>query len=189
MFKVVVIGASAGGMYTINSLLSNLPEGFSLPIVIVQHIAATSDNYLVEFLNKHTKLTVKEVDEKEFIKKGFVYLAPPNYHILIEEDSSLSLSAEEKVNYSRPSIDVLFLSAADAFKEKIIGIILTGANDDGALGLLEIKRNDGITIVQDPYEAETPTMPSAAIKIAEPMHILSVADICKLLIRLGSNNS
>ena len=185
MFNAVVIGASAGGMHTLRDLLSKLPEDFFLPIVIVQHIAPTSDNYLVEFLNKSSKLKVKEVDEKEIIKKGFVYLAPPNYHILIEEDSTLSLSADEKVNYSRPSIDVLFLSASDAFQEKLIGIILTGANDDGSKGLLEIKRNGGLTIVQDPMEAETPTMPLAAVKMADPEYILKVSEIEKLLIKLG----
>lgn len=187
MFKAVVIGASAGGMHTINKLLSKLPENFLLPIIIVQHIAPTSDNYLIEFLNKNTKLNVKEVDEKEIIKKGNIYLAPPNYHILIEEDSSISLSADEKVNYSRPSIDVLFLSASDAFKEKLIGIILTGANADGSGGLLEIRRNGGLTIVQDPIEAETSIMPLSAIKIAEPQHILTIKEISKLLIELGSH--
>lgn len=185
MFNAVVVGASAGGMHTINKLLSKLPENFLLPIIIVQHIAASSDNYLVEFLNKNTKLIVKEVDEKEIVKKGVVYIAPPNYHILIEEDFSISLSADEKVNYSRPSIDVLFLSASDAFKEKLIGVILTGANDDGAKGLLDIKRNGGLTIVQDPLEAETSLMPLAAIKTAEPQHILKVNEISKLLIELG----
>lgn len=185
MFKAVVIGASAGGMHTLKNLLSKLSEDFFLPIIIVQHIAPTSDNYLVEFLNKSTKLKVKEADEKEFIEKGFVYLAPPNYHILVEEDSTLSLSADEKVNYSRPSIDVLFLSASDAFREKLIGVILTGANDDGARGLLEIKRNGGLTIVQDPLEAETPAMPLAAVKMADPQHVIAVNKISELLIKLG----
>lgn len=189
MFNAVVIGASAGGMHTINKLLSKLPENFLLPIIIVQHIATTSDNYLVEFLNKNTKLIVKEVDEKEIVKKGVVYIAPPNYHILIEEDSSISLSADEKVNYSRPSIDVLFLSASDAFKEKLIGVILTGANDDGAKGLFVIKRNGGLTIVQDPLEAETSLMPLAAIKTTEPHHILKVNEISKLLIDLGTSTT
>lgn len=189
MFNAVVIGASAGGMHTINKLLSKLPENFLLPIIIVQHIAPTSDNYLVEFLNKNTKVIVKEVDEKEIVKKGVVYLAPPNYHILIEEDFSISLSADEKVNYSRPSIDVLFLSASDAFKEKLIGVILTGANDDGAKGLLDIKRNGGLTIVQDPLDAETSLMPLAAIKTAEPQYILKVNEISKLLIELGTSTT
>lgn len=120
MFKAIVIGASAGGMHTLKDLLKMLPANFELPIIIVQHIAPSSDNYLVEFLNSHCKLNVKEADEKEIIKKGFVYLSPPNYHTLVEDDLSLSLSAEEKVNYSRPSIDVLFISASDAYKNNLI---------------------------------------------------------------------
>ena len=185
MYKAIVIGASAGGMHTLKLLLSGLESDFNMPILIVQHISPSSDNYMVEFLNKNTKLTVKEADEKESLKNGIVYLSPPNYHMLVEEDFTISLSAEQKVNYSRPSIDVLFMSASDAFKKHLIGIILTGANDDGARGLLEIKRNKGLTIVQDPNEAETAAMPEAAIKCTNPHHILGVEEISKLISSFG----
>jgi len=181
MYKTVVIGASAGGMAALKDLLSGLPQDFNIPIVVVQHIAPTSENYLVQFLDKNCNLKVKEADEKEKLQKGFVYLAPPNYHILIEEDSTISLSADEKVNYSRPSIDVLFFSASDAFKDKLIGIILTGANNDGAQGLAQIKLNGGLCIVQNPDEAETQAMPLAAIETAKPDYVLKIAEISKLL--------
>lgn len=186
MYNAIVIGASAGGMHTINKLLMGLPSDFAIPIIIVQHISPNSDNYLVEFLNKNTKLIVKEADEKEIILKGFIYLSPPNYHILIEEDFSISLSADEKVNYSRPSIDVLFFSASDAYKNKLIGIILTGANNDGAKGLEEIKRNGGLTIVQDITEAETPAMPKAAAKLTNPDYVLKISEIAKMLSKISS---
>ena len=189
MYQAVVIGASAGGMYAINKLLATLPDDFQLPIIIVQHIAPSSDNYLAEFLNKNSKLAVKEADEKESLKEGHVYISPPNYHILIEEDFTISLSADEKVNYSRPSIDVLFMSAADSFKKKLIGIILTGANEDGAKGLLEIKKKGGLTITQDPMEAETPTMPKAAIRLTNPHYIKTIKEISELLIQLSTNHN
>jgi len=181
MYEAIVIGASAGGMNALRELLGGLPAHFNIPIVIVQHIAPTSENYIVQFLDKNCHLNVKEVDEKEKLQKGFVYLSPPNYHILIEEDSTISLSADEKVNYSRPSIDVLFFSASDAFKEKLIGIVLTGANNDGAQGLAQIKLNGGLCIVQNPEEAETEAMPQAAIEAAKPDYILKIEEISKLL--------
>jgi two-component system chemotaxis response regulator CheB len=186
MYEAIVIGASAGGMHAIRDLLTKLPEDFQFPILIVQHISPTSDNYLVEFLDKTCKLSVKEADEKEQLKKGFVYLSPPNYHLLVEEDFTISLSADEKVNYSRPSIDVLFYSASDTYKDRLIGIILTGANDDGARGLKEISNNGGLCIVQDPLDAETPAMPQAAIKMANPKHIENIVEISKILCNLSA---
>ncbi len=188
MYKAVVIGASAGGMYAIKTLLASLPGNFRIPIIIVQHLAPDSDNYLVEFLDKNTGLTVKEADEKEVVKGGFVYVCPPNYHILVEENMSISLSADEKVNYSRPSIDVLFYSAADAFQESLIGIVLTGANDDGARGLFYIKKKGGLGIVQNPSEAESPQMPTAAILEANPDHVLEIRQISKMLLQLANQN-
>jgi len=184
MYEAIVIGASAGGMFALKKLLSSLPADFRIPIIIVQHIAANSENYIVEFLDNSTKLKVKEVDEKEKISKGFVYICPPNYHLMVEHDHTLSLSADEKVNYSRPSIDVLFYTAADSFKSKLIGIVLTGANDDGSRGLLAIKKNNGLIIVQDPLDAETPTMPTNAINSTKPKYILAIEGISKLLIEL-----
>lgn len=183
-YKAVVIGASAGGFYALRELIPKLPKKFSMPIFIVQHISPTSDNYMSHFLNKLSKLEVKEADEKENIKSGYVYISPPNYHLLIEEDNTISLSTEEKMNYSRPSIDILFETAAIAYGDSLIGIILTGANNDGAHGLLKIKNRGGYCIVQEPSEAETDAMPIAAIETATPDKVLTLDKIADLLIEL-----
>jgi len=187
MYRAIVIGASAGGLYAIRDLLVPLPSDFRIPIIIVQHLSPTSENYMVEFLNKTTSLNIKEVDEKEPIKPNMVYIAPPNYHVLIEEDETFSLSADEKVNYSRPSIDVLFYSAADIYKNNLIGVVLTGANDDGARGLFAIRKNGGLGIVQTPATAEAPQMPTAAILEANPEYTLEINEIAKLLIEFSKD--
>jgi len=128
---------------------------------------------------------VKEADEKEAIVPGTVYIAPPDYHMMVETDETISFSADEKVNYSRPSIDVLFEAAADTYGRQLVGIVLTGANNDGAAGLLAIKNAGGFTIVQEPEDAESPAMPIAAIQLAKPHSILSLDEIIKLLIKPG----
>jgi two-component system, chemotaxis family, protein-glutamate methylesterase/glutaminase len=184
-FKAVVIGASAGGMFAIKALIKELPKNFPLPIIIVQHVSPYTENYWIYALDKICKLKIKEADEKEKIKKGVVYIAPPGYHLLIEKDFTFSLTSDEKVNYSRPAIDVLFETAADAYKDKLIGIILTGANSDGAMGLKEIKDKGGLTIVQEPSTAEVDAMPNAAINKAKPHHILSLEEITDLLKNLN----
>lgn len=183
-YKAVAIGASAGGFHALRKLLTKLPEGFSMPIFVVQHISPTSDNYMARFLNKLSKLKVKEADEKEKIRPGTVYISPPNYHLLIEEDRTISLSTEEKKNYSRPSIDILFETASYAYGNSLIGIVLTGANNDGAAGLLAIKDAGGLCIVQKPSEAEAPAMPLAAIEKARPTKVLKLDGIANLLIEL-----
>ena len=185
-YKAIVIGASAGGFFALKKLIPMLPEDFSFPVFIVQHISPTSDNYMAKFLDNLANLTVKEADEKEIITAGYVYIAPPNYHLLIEEDFSISLSTDEKKNYSRPSIDILFETATYAYGEDLIGIVLTGANSDGANGLLSIKKAGGFCIVQDPSEAEAEAMPLAAIKSSDPHKILKIEEIGKLLIELDN---
>lgn len=188
-YKAIVIGASAGGMEAIRSILINLPLKFEVPIVIVQHLSPNSNGYLIEYLNKECKLTVKEAEDKEKIVPGYVYIAPPNYHVLIENDTTLSLSVEEKVNYARPSIDVLFETAADAYGSELIGIILTGANNDGSKGLRKIKERGGLAIVQDPDTAEINSMPKAAIQLTDVDYILSIDEITKKVIELmGKTN-
>lgn len=144
-YKAVVIGVSAGGMAALIKLLSMLPSDFSLPLVIVQHLHPEQGHFYVEYLNQKIELTAKEADEKEIVRPGYIYFAPPDYHLLIEEDGTFSLSADEKVNYSRPSIDVLFESAVDTYGSHLIGIVLTGANNDGAYGLSLIRENRGLT--------------------------------------------
>jgi len=187
-YKVIVIGSSAGGMDALLILLKALPKTFALPILIVQHLSPTSDSFLANYLNTQCQLRVKEADEKEKIFHGTVYLAPPNYHLLVEDDASLSLSVEEKVNYARPSIDVLFESAAYAFGKGVIGIVLTGANTDGSRGLSIIKQFGGIAIVQDPDGASVDTMPRAAIAATKVDYILPLEKISDLLMEITSEN-
>jgi len=181
--KAVVVGASAGGLYALKKLLPALPATFPCPVLVVQHMSPHSDNYMTRMLNDLSRLTVKEADEKEIIMPGKVYVAPPDYHLLVEADYSLSLSVEEKVNYSRPSIDVLFETAADVYGSHLMGIILTGANVDGANGLLAVKEKGGFTIVQHPDDAESPAMPKAAIERAKPHKILTLDKIIALLLQ------
>ncbi len=180
-YKAIVIGSSAGGLNELKRILSVLPDKFNIPIIIVQHVSPHSDNYITEYLNKLCKIKVKEADEKEKIKRGTIYFAPPNFHLLIEEDKTLSLSVESKVNFARPSIDVLFESAAFAYGSALIGIILTGANNDGALGLKKIKEYGGLTIVQDPKTSEVDIMPLSAIEATKVDHIFSLQKIGKFL--------
>lgn len=187
-YKAIVIGASAGGFFTLGKLLSLIPGNFSIPILVVQHISPTSDSYMPVYLNNNSKLKVKEADEKEKIMPGVVYFAPPNYHLLVEEDYTISLSNDEKVNYSRPSIDILFETAAFAYEKELIGIVLTGANNDGAKGLLAIKNAGGYCIVQDPKEAEVQTMPMSAIELATPDKVLVIEDIAKYLVSIDKEN-
>lgn len=183
-YKAVVIGVSAGGMSALGEILPKLPADFPVPLIIVQHISPQSDNYMIRHFNSLSKITVKEADEKEDILPGYAYFAPPNYHLLVEEELTFSLSVEHRVNYSRPSIDVLFESALDAWCSSLIGIILTGANNDGSKGLKKIKDCGGLTIVQDPKTAEVSAMPESAIKLFKPDYVLKLKDIAPFLISL-----
>jgi len=180
-YKAIVIGVSAGGIEALIRLLSALSSNFPFPIIIVQHLHPDQGKFYISYFNELCALTVKEADEKEPIKAGTVYFAPPNYHLLVEVEQRLSLNVDEKVNYSRPSIDVLFETAAETYSSGLIGIVLTGANHDGALGLQCIKRNGGLVIVQDPLDAEVPIMPQAAIAATEVDYVLSLADIIQFL--------
>jgi len=184
MFEAVVIGVSAGGMNAMKTILSMLPATFHLPIVIVQHIAPQSDSYFSEYLERFSNIKVKEAEEKEKLRAGTAYIAPSDYHLLIEPDQSFSLSADDKVNYSRPSIDLLFESAADVFGNKLVGIVLTGANSDGSYGLKTIKDRGGLAIVQDPKTAESPFMPQAAINATSVDYIVNLGGIAPLLLKL-----
>ena len=163
-YEAAVIGASAGALEALGILLAGLPKDFSLPLIIVVHLPPDKDSMLAELLSQHTHLIVKEAEDKEPILPGYVYIAAPDYHLLVEQDHRLSLSSEEPVRFSRPSIDVLFETAADAYSERLIGIILTGANADGALGLASIMANGGTGLVLKPELAYVATMPEAALK-------------------------
>jgi two-component system chemotaxis response regulator CheB len=185
-YQAVVGGVSAGGLDALTSLLSTITADFALALVIVQHLHPRQDDFLIEHLGQICRLPVKEAEEKEVVRSGVVYLAPANYHLLIEADKTFSLCAGEKVNFSRPSIDVLFETAAEVYGAALIGVILTGASRDGAAGLRRIKERAGMAIVQDPYTAEYPAMPQAALDETRVDHVLSIERIGRLLCELGS---
>ncbi|MES2566290.1 MAG: chemotaxis protein CheB [Bacteroidota bacterium] len=187
-YEAVVIGVSAGGMKAMKLICSLLPKTFVMPVIMISHIGARSDNEWIGLLNRKSNLIMKEADEKEMIEPGKIYFPTPNYHLVIEKDKSFSLTIDEKVNYARPSIDVLFESAADAYQEKLIGIVLTGSNSDGTLGLKRIKDLGGLTIVQDPQEAEYRSMPESALSV-KPEHVLPLKKIIELLININSQNT
>lgn len=218
-FEIVVVGTSLGGLDALSVLLADLPSSFPLPVVIVQHRHKHSQNRLSDFLQQQSSLPITEAEDKEPIAPGRVYLAPADYHLLIEPpcqwyksvpenyftesqratfepiynlklpivcrgNFSFALSTEAPVCYARPSIDVLFESAADAFGEKAIGIILTGANSDGTQGLGKIKAEGGLTLVQEPATSQCGIMPSAAIANVEVDWILPLSQIAPCLVNL-----
>lgn len=177
----VVIGTSAGGLAALSVLVGELPATYRLPLLVVQHVPDSGPTQLVEIFRRKTGLRVKEGADKEAIAGGTLYFAASGYHLLVEADLSLSLSQDDAVHFARPSIDVLFESAADAWRERVAGILLTGANEDGAAGLHAIAKVGGLTVLQDPAEAEIATMPLAALQRFAPDHILPLRDIHKLL--------
>jgi len=185
-YEAVVMGMSSGGMNVMKTVFPLLPAGFTLPIIIVQHLSPQSDSTWIEIIDKMCALPVTEAEEKEQILPGKIYVAPPNYHLLIEKNKSFSLTIDERINYARPSIDVLFESAADAYREKLIGIICSGSNHDGSMGLKKIKDNGGLAIAQDPLSAESYYMPETAVEKANPQHILALKEIVELLIYLDT---
>lgn len=167
-------------------LLGGLPADFQLPLLIVHHLCADSGSGLAAMLDAHCAIRVKEADEGEALLPGTAYLAPPNYHLLVERDGSLALSVDMPVNFARPSVDVLFESAASAFGPALIGIILTGAGSDGAKGLKRIKERGGMAIVQDPADAEADSMPRSATAAVKADHILPLKEIGGLLCSLAA---
>ncbi len=177
----VVIGASAGAVEALLFLLPALPADFALPVMVVVHMPPGNRSILPEIFQAKCRLPVKEAEDKEPIRGGTVYFAPPDYHLLVEMEHSFSLSSEEPVLYSRPSIDVLFESAADAYGPGLIAIVLTGANHDGAGGLKAIAQAGGIAIVQDPKRATASAMPEAAIAACPEAQVMSLAEIAGFL--------
>jgi two-component system, chemotaxis family, protein-glutamate methylesterase/glutaminase len=176
-YELVVMGASWGGLGALERVLSGLPRGFRTPIAVAQHRSPDGNSEgLARLLSSHSPAPVVDVDDKQPIEPGHVYLAPPDYHLYVEPDG-FSLSVDDAVLYSRPSIDVLFESAADIYRDRLIGLILTGANEDGALGIAAVKRLGGHTIVQNPADAERQEMPRAALRAVTPDQVLSLAAI------------
>ncbi|MBK5373180.1 chemotaxis protein CheB [Pseudomonas sp. TH08] len=182
--EAIVVGASAGGVEALLTLLAPLRAGFVLPIIVVLHLPEERRSQLAEVFSRRLDMPVHEAVDKQDIVGGTVYFATPGYHLSVEHDRSLSLSLEDRVHYSRPSIDYLFESAADAYGPALAAVLLTGANHDGARGLAEVKRRGGLTIVQDPQEAQVATMPQAALNIQQPDHVLPIHGIGRLLVEL-----
>lgn len=187
-YAAVVIGVSAGGIDALKVLLSALPASFGLPIAIVQHRDRRSDGFLAHYLNAMTKIAVSEAEDKEPFCAAHAYLAPAGYHLLIESDHSLSLNVDERVNCSCPSIDVLFESAANVFAQSLIGVVLTGANADGAQGLKTIKARGGLAVVQDPQTAASTAMPRAALEATPVDHVVPLEQIAPLLMQISAAN-
>lgn len=183
-YSVVAIGTSWGGLAALTKLLGDLPTDFGIPIVVVQHRSKDSERLLVQLLQDVTDLKVGEIEDKDPLTPGTVHVAPANYHVLIE-DGYASLTIEEPVRFSRPSIDVMFSSAADTYGAAAIGVVLTGANEDGARGLAHIVKRGGLALVQDPKTAEIPIMPQAAIRLVPTAEILSLETLGPRLIALS----
>jgi two-component system, chemotaxis family, protein-glutamate methylesterase/glutaminase len=187
-YKVIIIGGSAGSFQVVTKIISKLPKDFNIPVVLALHRLKHVRHGFVEALSIKSNLPVVEPLDKDSMKPGKIYLAPANYHLYLELTGTFALSTEEPVNHSRPGIDLTFATAGYAFKNKAIGIILSGANKDGALGLKKIKDYGGLTIVQDPREAQMPTMPNAAIEKTKTVDkILLTDDIIKFLISLPNS--
>ncbi len=183
-YSVVGIGTSWGGLAAMTKLLGGLPGDFSLPVVVVQHRGKDSDRLLSELLQDATDMRVCEVEDKEPLEAGTVHIAPANYHLLIDA-GYLSLTVEEPVRFSRPSIDVMLSSAADTYGAEAIGVVLTGANEDGARGLTHIVKRGGRALVQDPRTAEIPIMPVAALKAVPSAEVLPLDALAPRLIELS----
>ena len=183
-YNMVVIGTSTGGMTALQTIFACFPADFPLPVTIVIHRGKESAEHLTRLLQKNCHLPVKEIEDKMPIDSGKIFLAPPEYHVLVDQDN-FSLSIDEPVHYARPSIDVLFESAAAIFTNKLVGIILTGAGQDGAEGLVEIKRRGGFTIVQEPASAECGILPKAAIDKGDVDKILRLEEIGDFLCQLS----
>ena len=174
-YELIVIGASWGGLHAVGEILSALPRDLEAAVVVAQHRRIDTAE-LAALLGGRAHLPVGDVDDKQPIERGHVYLAPPDYHLLIER-GYFALSQDERVHYSRPSIDVLFESAADAYRERVIGVILTGSNEDGAAGLARVKARGGVAVVQDPETAERGEMPGAALARTEADAVLPLGEI------------
>ena len=180
MAEIAVIGTSWGGLAALHEILAALPKSFHLPVVVIQHRHKDSGQFLPRVLQDDTGLCVCEVEDKAPIVGGNIYIAPANYHVLVER-GHLALSTDEPVAFSRPSIDVTFISAADAYRGGAVGVVLTGANADGSRGLKRIADRGGLAIVQSPDTAESPVMPATALRSVPTARVLTLIEIAELL--------
>ncbi len=186
--RAVVVGGSAGGFTALSALLGELPEAFALPILVVQHLHPSDQGDFADHLSRLIRLWVCVPSDKEIIKPGWVYVAPANYHMLMEKGGTIALSVDERVNWSRPSIDVLFESAALACEGRLTSVVLSGANADGAQGTRRVKAAGGLTMAQDPIEAEYRVMPQAAIDTGAVDLVLGARELGHRLIHLAGGS-
>lgn len=182
---LIVIGTSWGGLEALGVIVRGLPGNFPIPLVAVQHRSRDARPMLAELLQQSTELRVSEAEDKDLLSPGHLLLAPPDYHLLIE-DSFISLDTGQQVKYSRPSIDVTLISAAETYGSRAAGLVLTGANDDGAAGLRRIADRGGLAMVEDPTTATSAVMPAAALRAVPQARVLTLADIPAALVRLAS---
>ncbi len=183
-YEALVIGASAGGMQALASIFAQFSADYTLAVLVVQHRHKASDDFLSKYFDDLCLLQVLEAEDKMKVQAGVVYIAPPDYHLLVEMDKTLSLSVDPPVNYSRPSVDVLFETAAEAYGKSLVGVVLTGANSDGSRGLARIQQLGGVTLIQEPSTAEAPQMPEAAIREVGRENVLPLAEIGNYLAKL-----
>lgn len=175
--EALVVGASAGAFEALGAILPELPSDYPLPILIVVHVPADRKSLLADLLQDRCRIRVREVEDKEPLRPGVAYLAPPDYHFLVEPNRRASLSSEEPVQYARPSIDVLFETAAEAYGPGLVGLILTGANHDGAAGLRAVGEAGGVAVVQAPETASSPLMPQSALNACPDARVLRLKEI------------
>lgn len=179
--KVVIIGGSAGSLQVLLQILPLIEKPVSFALVIVVHRKSSDEQTLEDLIALRAKIKVKEVEDKIKLESGFIYIAPSNYHLLFEKNETLSLDTSEKINYSRPSIDVSFESAAEIYGENLVGILLSGSNSDGTIGLKAIQAAGGTSVVQNPLSAEMPFMPNNAILHTQPDFILNTEEILEFI--------
>jgi len=180
-YDILVIGASAGGIDALKQIFGSFKAYEKVAIIVIQHLSPNNPSYMGSIISELTHQQVIEIEDKTILKRGRIYLVPPNYHALVEKRGYFTLCVSEKICFARPSIDVTFESVADAFGCRCIGVLLTGANQDGGRGLSTIRSNGGYTIVQDPATAEATEMPLAGIKYANPHEVIALIDIGKRL--------
>ncbi|MBX3623912.1 MAG: chemotaxis protein CheB [Rhizobacter sp.] len=187
--EAVVIGGSAGGVDALAVMLPALPPTLPVPVIVVLHLPREKPSLLVEIFSRQCALPVQEAQDKAPIEPGNVYFAPADYHLLVDRGPSFALSVDEPVHYSRPSIDVLFETAADVYAEHLLAVVLTGASQDGAAGLAAVHRAGGTTVVQEPQEALSPYMPESALRTSPVDHVLPLAGIAQLIGGLAAHRT
>jgi len=183
--EAIVIGGSAGALDALSIVLPALPAGFAIPIAIVVHLPANRPSLLAEVLGSRCALRVREVEDKEPVAAATVYVAPPDYHLLIERQRTFALSIDAPIHYSRPAIDVLFESAAAVYRERLLAVLLAGANEDGARGVHRVKAMGGTVVVQEPRSTHAREMPSAALRSASVDRVLTPTGIAEFLVEAG----